>query len=127
MPAMADVVFEGDEFTRGGTRGGEVTEVARSSVADFLLRRRFVRSERQARWAAASIAIIAVALVAASATWATRTLGAAPSSKSFAEMSAAERAALPAKHRLYLERLDRAEAEEKERAIRDRFKSANEQ
>lgn len=126
MPAMADVVFEGDDFTRGRTRAGEVTEVARSSVADFLLRRRIVRSERQARWVATSIALLAVGLVVASASWATQTLGASPSTKRFAEMTKEERGALPAKHRLYLERLDRAAAEAKEQEVRDRFRKSNE-
>lgn len=123
---MADVVFEGDEFTRGRTRSVAATAVARSSVAEFLLHRRIVRSERQARLMAASIALIAVGLVVASASWATKTLGATPNAKRFSQMSAQERSALPAKHRLYLERLDRAANEIKEAEIRNRFKDANE-
>jgi hypothetical protein len=123
---MPEVVFEGDDFTRGRTRTGEVTAVARSSVADFLMKRNFVHSERQARWIAVSIALLAIGLVVASVSWATQTLGATPSTKRFAQMTAAERAALPAKHRLYLERLDRAASEEREREIRDRFRKTNE-
>jgi hypothetical protein len=117
---MADIVFEGDEFTRGNTRGGAVTEVAKSSVAEYLLRRRFVRSERQARWVAAGIAALSVGLVAASVSWATKTLGATPDGKPFSEMTREERAALPVRHRLYMEKLERAAAEEKERELLER-------
>jgi hypothetical protein len=90
------------------------------------MKRNFVHSERQARWIAVSIALLAIGLVVASVSWATQTLGATPSTKRFAQMTAAERAALPAKHRLYLERLDRAASEEREREIRDRFRKTNE-
>lgn len=119
-------MFEGDEFTRGNTRGGEVTAVARSSVADFLLKRRVVRSERQARWLAGFIALLAVGLVFVSASWATKTLGATPNAKRYVEMSSAERAALPARHRLYLERLQREADLQKEREIRDKFSAPGE-
>ncbi len=118
-----EIVFEGDEFTRGNTRGGEVTEVAKSSVAEYLLRRRFVRSERQARWIAAGIALLSVGLVVASVSWATKTLGASPSTKQFAEMTREERRALPTKHRLYMEKLERAAAEARERELLERGRS----
>lgn len=117
---MADIVFEGDDFTRGNTRGGAVTEVAKSSVAEYLLRRRFVRSERQARWVAAGIAALSVGLVVASVSWATKTLGATPSGKPFSEMTREERKALPVRHRLYMEKLERAAAERKERELIER-------
>ncbi len=123
----SEVVFEGDEFTRGQTRGGDSALVAKSSVTDFLLRKGVVKSERQARWVAGSIAALSIALTAASANWATSALGAPPEGKPFAEMSATERAALPAKHRIYLEKLSRAAAEAKEAEIRNRFRSNDEQ
>jgi hypothetical protein len=118
-----DIVFEGDEFTRCNTRAEEATSVARSSVADFLLRRRVVKSERQARWLAGFIAILAIGSVVLSATWATKTLGATPNAKRYVEMSATERAALPARHRLYLERLQREVEMKKEQELRDKFKA----
>ncbi len=120
---MPDIVFEGDEFTRGKTRSGDVEVVARSAVAEYLLRRRFVKSERQARWIAASIALISVFLVVASATWATRALSATPSTKSFAEMNEAERRQLPVKHRLYLERVEQQRQEARDQRIRDQFRT----
>lgn len=123
---MAEVVFEGDqEYTRGATRGGVSRVVARSSVADFLLRRHIVTSERQARWFAGLIAAIAVGLVAASASWAAKAVGAAPTALPYGQLTAAERALLPAQHRLYLERLKREADDAKERAIRERFRSGD--
>lgn len=124
---MSEVIFEGDEFTRGGTRSGDSSLVAKSSVTEFLLRNRIVKSERQARWLATSIAAISISLTVASANWATRALGAAPIGKPYAEMSAAERSELPAKHRIYLEQLQRAAAEAKELEIRNRFRSTPQQ
>lgn len=123
----SEVVFEGDDFTRGQTRGGESTLVAKSSVTDFLLRKHIVRSERQARWVAGSIAALSIALTVMSANWATRALGAPPAGKPFAEMTVAERAELPPKHRLYLEKLERAAAEAKEAEIRNRFRNTENQ
>ncbi len=122
----SEIVFEGDEFTRGQIRAEESALVAKSSVTDFLLRKRIVNSERQARWVAGSIAALSIALTAASANWATNALGAPPAGKPFAEMTAAERAALPAKHRAYLEKLSRAAAEAKEAEIRNRFRNTDE-
>lgn len=121
---MADVVFEGDEFTRVSSRTDVSTVVARSSVADFLLRRRVVKSEREARWLAVAIALMSIAFVLASATWAGRSLGATPDAKPYAQMSAAERAALPVRQRLYLERLEQAERDRQAEEIRERNRSS---
>jgi hypothetical protein len=126
MRPMVDVVFEGDEeFTRGSTRSGATSVVAKSAVAEFLLRRRIVRSERQARFLAASVATMAIVLVIAATLWTTRTMGASGPAKPYSRMTAAERAALPVRQRLYLENLERAAAEAKEEQIRSRFRPVN--
>lgn len=118
-----EIVFEGDEFTRGNTVSGALKAVARSPVADFLVRRQIVRSERHARWLAVFIAVLAIGLTAGSAKWAIAAVNATPSTKSYAEMTASERLELPAKHRLYLERIEREREAARDARARDRFRN----
>jgi hypothetical protein len=114
------VIFEGDDFSRSGARLGAASVVARSSVADFLLRHRLVRSERQARWLAVLLAFVAFAGVIAAAGWAADRLRvAAPTD--YASMSPAERQALPLRERLYLEQVERERAAARDREARERL------
>jgi hypothetical protein len=114
---MSEVVFEGDELS--ALPGEANLSVARSSVADFLVRSHVVKSERNAQFLAVSIALLSIGLVAGATIWATGA-GATVEAKPYALMSAEERDALPAKHRIYLERLERAEAEQRARLAEER-------
>jgi hypothetical protein len=116
-----EVVFEGDEFSRG-TSGGTMTIVPRSGVVDFMMRRRIVRSERQARLVAAGIAVFTLALAVTSATWAARSLR-LPPPKPYAAMSTGERESLPLRQRLYLDRVEAARAEADAQKFQERFRA----
>jgi hypothetical protein len=118
MAEMSEVVFEGDEPVASRAFDGNLP-TARSSVADLLLRSHVVRSERQAQWMAVGVALIAIGLVIGAAIWAGSALGSPDPAKPFSQMTEAERDALPIKHRVYLERLERAEREQRDRIMRD--------
>lgn len=99
------VEFDGEEASRGVVAGGDLRPVKRSAAISFFVRRGLARTERQASWllVAASLALIAFA-----ATTVTAQLRQPERGGSYVELTAEERALLPARQRVRLEQIEAA-------------------